>query len=138
MKRYSPGASVKDDYAWICDCCEINDGRATIVWKQLPGRRGHFALCLDCLSALDQIHHPHEIALFEADNTPLIIARTVIPESLRNEVYERDGYKCVKCGNTHDLQLDHKLPFSKGGRTEKNNLQTMCKACNRKKGVSDG
>jgi hypothetical protein len=54
MKKYSPGASVKDDYAYICDCCEIEDGRPTLVWHQLPKRKGHFCLCYECLAKLNR------------------------------------------------------------------------------------
>jgi hypothetical protein len=64
----------------------------------------------------------------------IIVTRQTIPESLRNEIFERDGYKCVICGSTHNLQIDHFYPFSKGGKTEKSNLQTLCKTCNVKKG----
>jgi 5-methylcytosine-specific restriction endonuclease McrA len=132
MKNYSPGASVKHDYSYICDKCEIDDGRATLIWDPLPGRKGHFAICLNCLLDLNQqfnSNYPGTAPLIE-------ITRIIIPERLRNEIYERDNYKCVKCGDSNDLQLDHVIPFSKGGRTERKNLQTLCKACNLRK--SDG
>ena len=52
MKIYSPGASVHGDYAYICDCCETDDGRATLVWHKLPKRKGHFVLCRECIRKL--------------------------------------------------------------------------------------
>lgn len=61
------------------------------------------------------------------------VYRIGISEEIRNRVYDRDGRKCVKCGATEDLCLDHKHPFSKGGKTEESNLQTMCRTCNSKK-----
>lgn len=64
----------------------------------------------------------------------IVITRMTIPEALRNEIFERDGYKCIQCGSTVSLQIDHILPFSKGGKTVKENLQTLCKICNVKKG----
>lgn len=65
----------------------------------------------------------------------ITIKRPVVPEALRNEIFLRDGNQCVLCKSTHNLQLDHIVSLSKGGRTEKNNLQTLCEACNKEKGA---
>lgn len=56
--------------------------------------------------------------------------------TIRTLVYERDGYQCVNCGVRKDLSLDHIHPESKGGATTTENLQTLCRSCNSKKGVS--
>lgn len=57
-----------------------------------------------------------------------------IPSKLREQVFERDGYKCKRCFSTRLLQADHVFPESKGGETTLENLQTLCKKCNLKKG----
>ena len=63
-----------------------------------------------------------------------------IPLKLRLKVLDRDNYTCVFCGRTPallqglTLHIDHKIPFSKGGRTEFENLQTLCSDCNHGKG----
>ena len=60
--------------------------------------------------------------------------------STREEIYRRDGFRCVYCG--HDgttfegwrfLTLDHFVPLSKGGSVEAANLFTACVACNNQK-----
>ena len=56
-------------------------------------------------------------------------------KSLRFDVFKRDGYKCVICGRspvTHsvDLHVDHIKPYSLGGETFLENLQTLCSDCN--------
>lgn len=57
----------------------------------------------------------------------------------RIQVFCRDGFRCVLCGRSpaNDpevvLQIDHIIPFSKGGTAEPENLQTLCKECNRGK-----
>ncbi len=65
----------------------------------------------------------------------ITVKRPVVPESVRNAIFERDGNKCVLCASTDNLQLDHKVSLSKGGKTEGNNLQTLCEQCNKTKGA---
>jgi len=131
MKRYSPGASTRDDYYFICDCCEVSDGRAVIIWLDLPQRKGHFALCFDCLIQLYFRYANNQDTVND-----IVINRASIPEVLRNKIFERDSFQCVKCGSTTDLQLDHIIPFSRGGRTIEDNLQTLCMKCNIQKGTN--
>ena len=62
--------------------------------------------------------------------------REHIPARLRHEVFKRDNYRCRECGATNKettLEIDHIVPVSKGGTNNINNLQTLCKACNRAK-----
>jgi DNA-directed RNA polymerase subunit RPC12/RpoP len=58
-----------------------------------------------------------------------------IPRRLAKLVFERDAYRCVTCGAHIDLTVDHIVPESKGGPTTLENLQTMCRSCNSKKGA---
>lgn len=41
---------------------------------------------------------------------------------------------CVKCGATTDLTWDHVVPRKKGGEGSPENLQTLCRRCNSRKG----
>jgi 5-methylcytosine-specific restriction endonuclease McrA len=43
------------------------------------------------------------------------------------------GYHCLCCGTNKQLGLDHIRPVSKGGKTELDNLQLLCKTCNEAK-----
>ena len=61
--------------------------------------------------------------------------KAVIPAALRTQVFERDAYRCLHCGTHKTLTCDHITPESKGGATTLDNLQTLCKSCNSKKGV---
>lgn len=66
--------------------------------------------------------------------------RTLMTKKLRESIKARDNFTCCNCGNsTHVepnllLEIDHIIPMSKGGRTEEDNLQTLCWKCNRSKG----
>ena len=55
---------------------------------------------------------------------------------LENAKSNYGWYKCVKCGKSFrqgDMDIDHILPKSKGGTNERENLQCICKHCNRSK-----
>lgn len=60
-----------------------------------------------------------------------------ISASTRVDVLRRDNHRCVFCGvsaKKAELQIDHIIPFSKGGSNQIDNLQTLCINCNRGKG----
>lgn len=42
----------------------------------------------------------------------------------------------LKCGSTESLQADHVVSLYSYGKTEWNNMQTLCGRCNRQKGVT--
>jgi 5-methylcytosine-specific restriction endonuclease McrA len=59
--------------------------------------------------------------------------RQAIPTDVKRAVWERDGGRCVFCDSDQDLEFDHDVPFSKGGSNSANNIQLLCRTCNRKK-----
>lgn len=71
-----------------------------------------------------------------------IIKRTKreISERLRFRILLRDGFTCSKCGRSPmkergvELHIDHIIPWSKGGETLPENLETKCSRCNLGKG----
>lgn len=59
--------------------------------------------------------------------------------SLRYDILERDGFKCILCGRTAledgiKLHVDHIQPIRHGGKTIPENLRTLCQDCNLGKG----
>jgi len=62
--------------------------------------------------------------------------RTGISDALRRFIYERDGYRCVKCGAADDLTLDHIHPWVLGGVNDAANLRTLCRPCNSRKNAT--
>lgn len=60
--------------------------------------------------------------------------RSPISQTLRFEIYQRDNFKCQYCGRSKDdgikLVLDHKIPYSDGGKDDYHNLITTCEDCN--------
>ena len=64
------------------------------------------------------------------------VERAKVSNKLRFTIFNRDNHTCQICGKTrtNDLEIDHIKPISKGGKTEYNNLQTLCHDCNVEKG----
>lgn len=73
-----------------------------------------------------------------------VISRSISPQ-LRNEILERNGYTCQRCGfgpgdpdpfnpgRKIRLHIDHIKPISQGGTDSKDNLRVLCSACNQGK-----
>lgn len=63
--------------------------------------------------------------------------RKKMTKNLRYYILQRDNSRCQRCGRTVadgvTLEVDHKIPISKGGLTEESNLWTLCRDCNRGK-----
>jgi 5-methylcytosine-specific restriction endonuclease McrA len=54
---------------------------------------------------------------------------------IRKKVFDRHGKKCLKCGSTKNIQIDHIVPVASGGENKIDNLQPLCKKCNSAKGA---
>jgi 5-methylcytosine-specific restriction endonuclease McrA len=55
----------------------------------------------------------------------------------REQIFERDDYRCVYCGERFDvgaLTVDHVQPRMRGGDRSSGNLVTACCTCNARKG----
>ena len=62
-----------------------------------------------------------------------------IPAAVKREVWRRDGGRCSyvdrtsgrRCGSQHLLQIDHVVPYARGGAAEPHNLRLLCAAHHR-------
>ena len=84
----------------------------------------------------DEIPLPTEIPQKYANNKPMHKTKRDINLRLRFTVMKRDNFKCCMCGRSPattpglELHIDHITPWSKGGETIIDNLQTLCSDCN--------
>ncbi|MHB9155788.1 MAG: HNH endonuclease [Endomicrobiales bacterium] len=75
---------------------------------------------------------PEVIALKFYDRLP-----TTEVKFTRRNIYEHYNYRCCYCGkkfSSADLNLEHVIPRSRGGRTGWDNIVTACIPCNYRKG----
>lgn len=64
--------------------------------------------------------------------------RRKVSLKVRSRVMERDEFRCRRCGAGAEhgpLVVDHIHPVSRGGRSEMENMQTLCRLCNTGKGA---
>ncbi len=67
--------------------------------------------------------------------------RAKLTFQMRYLILRRDHYRCCLCGRSAAsdpgvrLEVDHRTPVSDWGLTEESNLWTLCRECNRGKGV---
>jgi len=69
----------------------------------------------------------------EPQESESVYERPRIPESVRIEVWRRDGGKCARCGSREKLEYDHIVPISKGGSNTARNIELLCEKHNRSK-----
>ena len=60
--------------------------------------------------------------------------RKKLTTNMRYQVLVRGNFTCIACGNRPEhgavLHVDHIQPIATGGKTELDNLQVLCAACN--------
>lgn len=103
-------------------------------WKALFPRFDHFRHYYDgCQARLlttGDSSTPDPVP--RADEVPSFAEPT---EETKEQVKRRDGYRCLACGGTRGLEADHILAAYRGGTNDIDQMQTLCKVCNKKKGT---
>jgi len=67
-------------------------------------------------------------------------ARLSVSRQQRQRVYRRDGHRCLDCGSSDELTLDHLVPLALEVKAHyrDDELATRCRRCNAAKGASSG
>jgi 5-methylcytosine-specific restriction endonuclease McrA len=104
-------AYIADDLLYCTECAERI---ANAFWKRRTGK---------WLTYENPVSESH------------LKKKRKISHSIQKKVWERDAYRCVNCGSHIDLTVDHIVPESKGGTLDMDNLQTLCRSCNSRKGT---
>lgn len=90
------------------------------AWQESDGVRNVFKFKLIASLKDDPIGELQDIP-------PLAERRRIIPSTVKQNVWKRDGGKCTVCGASDELHFDHIIPFSQGGTSlTAENVQLLC------------
>lgn len=93
--------------------------RLVDAWREVSGEREVFKFRLELL--------PWEGVTGEDARPRDLEHARLIPSAVKQEVWKRDGGRCVECGSTDNLHFDHIIPFSRGGSSlTAQNIQLLC------------
>jgi len=117
-----------------------------IDWGDLHRRFGNPDLNLDPkaldkeitrLMIDDDVTNKRGIYAYVLDKNERHLNIRAFSEAMKRAAYEKQGGLCKMCGKSfaiEEMEGDHITPWSQGGKTDKDNCQMLCKACNREKG----
>ena len=140
----SPYASDRDKAVclYFGACCGHCEGEIRIDFAFLDRIAMTFQGSLgpaEVREIIERLMGPYFRLVFEYDpvppKPPRSSARKSISASRALAVFARNDYRCVNCGSRDDLTVDHIRPVSKGGTNDDDNLQTLCRPCNSRKGA---
>lgn len=89
-----------------------------------PPLAGMYMMYLSC-----GMHHVYQFRQIVDGKSNTFNDSRSIGSRLKKQVYEKCKSKCVKCGSVENLHIHHIVEFSKGGRTELENLELLCASC---------
>ncbi len=115
-------------------------GRADRYWKVLYNDIRHFKSAFDaCVNRLLFEPGPGGGPTQERKGISNPEAREDREPSdeIKEQVKKRDHFRCLCCGSTRKLRVDHILPRYFGGSNNLDNLQTLCEICNTAKGIKE-
>lgn len=85
----------------------------------------------DAIRAAAQEHYRRNPALYRARARERSMAETAEAVAYMAELLEQP---CAYCGSRDRIEVDHVIPFARGGKTVPENLVAACLPCNRSKG----
>jgi len=74
--------------------------------------------------------------LLSGETEERLLSIRAFDNRMKRFAYESQGHKCAKCGQIFelkDMHADHITPWSRGGKTIRENCQMLCADCNRRK-----
>lgn len=119
LRRSEEAALLQDEYA-----------RKDRFWRTLFPRYEQFRSFYDaCVNRPP----PGGPPIFPGQSEPP--SRDELTDQEKQQLFRRDGNQCLACGATKYLQADHVHAVYFAGSNRLDNLQTLCKICNGRKGT---
>lgn len=119
----------------LCGDAGVDAVNAVTEYTSLVPGASVCNVCAERIANAFHMKHASQWLTWPNSSAPPKYKKDRIDGFLARKVHERYEYRCVSCASFIDLTCDHVVPESKGGVTEFENLQTMCRSCNSKKGA---
>ncbi|MGZ3722708.1 MAG: HNH endonuclease [Bdellovibrionales bacterium] len=138
--RIVPEAVQHDKIRAVADgIVEIKFNASAEIEIKIEDLKGLLAHSLPGISLGDLFNKLCDLGLetWKSPGTSRVTMRQK-PESeagARRATYQRDGDKCVKCGSTHALEIDHIIPQAAGGPSTLENMRILCRNCNQRAAI---
>jgi hypothetical protein len=156
MVNEAVGKSKRECEEYILDVKEVHGltpkPKKTIIRRESPKTsRIAFSLPKESIEKLEKLKSHHKVKKLEDLMQILIDQGTQkmeqdlkpqrkrkmivknsrsIPKSVKFNAYQKANGKCESCGSIHQLQYDHRTPFSLGGTNSIDNIRLLCRNCN--------
>lgn len=132
--------SFFDKHSLIVNADKIREAIMKVKMTDESYREDTYAATGSRVRVVRRIQTIYNLILSITGNNSTDTDRRLFSEDERKMLYESSDKKCAICGNLilniDDCEIDHIIPFSKGGKTELSNAQIVHRICNREKSDS--
>lgn len=118
------------------EMCNIEWGELYNSYKDMELKPDELTAKVKTLMADEDVQNKKGIFYYVLDGEEKNLNLRQFRESEKRSVYEKQGGICPICGEHYEyeeMEGDHIVPWSKGGKTDISNLQMLCKKCNHEK-----
>lgn len=132
--------SFFDKHSLIVNADKIREAIMNVKMTDESYREDTYAATGSKVRVIRRIQTIYNLILSITGNNSTDTDRRLFSEDERKMLYESSDKKCAICGNLilniDDCEIDHIIPFAKGGKTELSNAQIVHRICNREKSDS--
>lgn len=132
--------SFFDKHSLIVNADKIREAVMNVKMTDESYREDTYAATGSKVRVIRRIQTVYNLILSITGNNSTDSDRRLFSEDERKMLYESSDKKCAICGNLilniDDCEIDHIIPFAKGGKTELSNAQIVHRICNREKSDS--
>ena len=132
--------SFFDKHSLIVNADKIREAVMNVKMTDESYREDTYAATGSKVRVIRRIQTIYNLILSITGNNSTDTDRRLFSEDERKMLYESSDKKCAICGNLilniDDCEIDHIIPYAKGGKTELSNAQIVHRICNREKSDS--
>ena len=129
--------SFFDKHSLMVNADKIREAVMKVKMENESYREDTYAATGSKVRVIRRIQTIYNLILDIIGNNSTDSDKRLFTEDEKKMLYETSDKKCAICGNIilniDDCEIDHIIPFAKGGKTELSNAQIVHRFCNREK-----